>query len=477
MEREIRNVAVIDIGKTNAKLVLHDLETADDLAVLTTPNIVLNDGPYPHYDIDHLWRFILEGLVEISHALTVDAISLTTHGASIALLGPDDLALPVLDYEYQLDAEFLAAYRDERPDFSETQSPALPGGLNVGAQLAWLEARFRERFASAETILTYPQYWAYRLTGVKALEVTQLGCHTDLWRPVTRDFSSLVDRRGWRGKFAPLRSAFDELGPLRPAIREPMAGDWDIPVFCGIHDSNASLLPHLMTRQAPFTVVSTGTWAVLFAVGAEPTALDKDRDTLANVDAFGRPVPSARFMAGREFTEMAGAEPGEASREAAERVIARQAMALPSFAKGTGPFPTRTGDWTLDPATLDQGERTAAASLSAALTTETCLSLIGACGPIIVEGPFAKNTVYCDALEALTGQPVEAKPGLTGTAAGAALLARGKAGGPWTTLTETKEPQRRAPWPGLQAYAETWRRRVTVERAAEAGVMAGGERS
>ena len=201
---------------------------------------------------------------------------------------------------------------------------------------------------------------------------------------MTRDFSSLVDRRGWRGKFAPLRSAFDELGPLRPAIREPMAGDWDIPVFCGIHDSNASLLPHLMTRQAPFTVVSTGTWAVLFAVGAEPTALDKDRDTLANVDAFGRPVPSARFMAGREFTEMAGAEPGEASREAAERVIARQAMALPSFAKGTGPFPTRTGDWTLDPATLDQGERTAAASLSAALTTETCLSLIGACGPIIV---------------------------------------------------------------------------------------------
>ncbi|EAU40982.1 hypothetical protein FP2506_11984, partial [Fulvimarina pelagi HTCC2506] len=27
MERPIRNVAVIDIGKTNAKLVLHDLET------------------------------------------------------------------------------------------------------------------------------------------------------------------------------------------------------------------------------------------------------------------------------------------------------------------------------------------------------------------------------------------------------------------------------------------------------------------
>ena len=27
----------------------------------------------------------------------------------------------------------------------------------------------------------YPQYWAYRLTGVLANEVTSLGCHTDLW--------------------------------------------------------------------------------------------------------------------------------------------------------------------------------------------------------------------------------------------------------------------------------------------------------
>ncbi|SMC97668.1 Sugar (pentulose or hexulose) kinase [Fulvimarina manganoxydans] len=475
MEREIRNVAVIDIGKTNAKLVLHDLETADDLAVLTTPNLVLKDGLYPHYDIDHLWRFILEGLAALSCEKPVDAISLTTHGASIALIGPDDLALPVLDYEYELDAEFIAAYRAERPDFSETQSPALPGGLNVGAQLAWLETRFPERFAQAETILTYPQYWAYRLTGVRACEVTQLGCHTDLWRPAERDFSSLVDRRGWRGKFAPLRSAFDELGALKPEIRDAMARDWDIPVFCGIHDSNASLLPHLMTRQAPFTVVSTGTWAILFAVGTEPKPLDKDRDTLANVDAFARPVPSARFMAGREFSEMAGAEPGEASREAAERVIVRNAMALPSFAKGTGPFPTRVGDWTLDPAMLDQGERTAAASLSAALTTETCLSLIGASGPIIVEGPFAKNTIYCDALEALTGQPVEAKPGLTGTAAGAALLARGIAGRAGRANTETKEARRRAPWPGLQDYAETWRRHVAGGRAAEADVLVGGE--
>ncbi|MCE3590562.1 hypothetical protein LXJ59_28655, partial [Escherichia coli] len=68
--------------------------------------------------------------------------------------------------------------------------------------------------------------------------------------------------------------------------------------FCGIHDSNASLLPHLMTRSSPFSVVSTGTWVVLFAVGGQLDKLDQARDTLANVDAYGKAVPSARFMGG-----------------------------------------------------------------------------------------------------------------------------------------------------------------------------------
>ena len=48
-------------------------------------------------------------------------------------------------------------------------------------------------------------------------------------------------------------------------------------------------------------MVSTGTWVVIFAVGGDLDHLDPKRDTLANVDALGRAVPSARFMGGREF--------------------------------------------------------------------------------------------------------------------------------------------------------------------------------
>lgn len=43
----------------------------------------------------------------------------------------------------------------------------------------------------------YPQYWALRLTGIAANEVTSLGCHTDLWNPWTADFHPWST--GWSG--------------------------------------------------------------------------------------------------------------------------------------------------------------------------------------------------------------------------------------------------------------------------------------
>src|SRR5690606_32581469 len=114
--------------------------------------------------------------------------------------------------------------------------------------------------------------------------------------------------------------------------------------------------------EAPFTILSTGTWAIAMTVGGSTAGLDPERDSLANVDAFGRPVPTARFMGGREFDMLA---PGavEPTADDVARVIGLGIQALPSFVPGVGPFPAASGRWTHDPATLTPGERTAAVSL------------------------------------------------------------------------------------------------------------------
>src|SRR5690606_22727052 len=125
---------VVDIGKTNAKLALVDLDALSEVAVRTIPNTVLGDGLYPHFDCDRIWSFILEGLAAFNRETPVDAISVATHGCAAALLGEDGaLAMPVLDYEHAGPDETGADYAAIRPPFSETGTPRLPLGLNLGA--------------------------------------------------------------------------------------------------------------------------------------------------------------------------------------------------------------------------------------------------------------------------------------------------------------------------------------------------------
>lgn len=448
---DYRRIAVLDIGKTNAKVVVLDSATGAEIAVRKQPNTVIRDGLYPHYDIEALWSFALASLKAFASEPGFDAISITTHGAAAALLGADGkLAMPVIDYEHEYPQAIRDAYDALRPPFAETFSPRLSMGLNVGAQLHYQKTAFPEEFVKVATILTYAQYWSARLTGVATNETTSLGCHTDLWNPKTGAYSSLVDALAIRDRMAPVRSAFDALGPVLPEISKEIG--ISVPVYCGIHDSNASLLPHLVGREAPFAVVSTGTWVINFGVGGDLDHLDAKRDALANVDAYGRAVPSSRFMGGREF-EILSAEIGQVGDAEAKAVIGdvieKSIMLLPNVAPGSGPFPGKVSRW-INADDASSQERYASVCLYLALMTEACLGLIGAKGPIIVEGPFALNETYLSLLAAITGRDTMALPGSTGTSQGAALLAGIK---PVSGVEKHFPPAAIA---GLSAYRDRW---------------------
>lgn len=365
-------IAVLDIGKTNAKVVLIDGEgrTLEDRR---RANTVLPGPPYPHFDVDGLWAFILDALRDF--APRVEAIVPVTHGACAALVDGDGaLVLPVLDYEHDGPDRGRDTYAP--PPFTETGSAPLPGGLNVGAQLHWLEGAFLRDFATARRLLFWPQYWAFRLTGAEAAELTSLGCHTDLWDPARAAPSSLARARGWDALLPPLRRADAPLGPITAEVAAATGLDPATPVVAGIHDSNASLLPYLSV--APCGVLSTGTWVIAMALGAANPQLDPARDMLLNVAADGTPVPTARFMGGRERDAAIAAGTPE---EQADTDIARHAAAR--------------------------------------------LAEIGARGPTYVEGPFASNRIFLDTLRAETGRDVFSSGDGAGTTRGAALLASG----------------------------------------------------
>jgi len=462
-----RVAGVIDIGKTNAKFALVDLESLSEVAVRKTPNMVLKDGPYPHFDIERLWDFLSGAIADLNREHPIDALSVTTHGASAALLDADGgLAMPALDYEFDGPDELAAEYDAVRPEFSESFTPRLPLGLNLGAQLYWQARKFPEAFANTRSIVTYPQYWSYRLSGEIASEITSLGCHTDLWNFQTDLYSSLVLKQGWIDKMAEVRPANDVLGLVPSELAKRLGLAKPVPVHCGIHDSNASLLPHLLEQEPPFSVVSTGTWVIVVAPGADLSGLDPRRDCLANIDAFGRPVASARFMGGREFSLLVPNEPSSVPEAVVERVLNQPIILTPSVVEGSGPFPDRHAHWSVPRETLDKATIYTVTSFYLALMTAQCLALTDASGEIVVEGPFAANRLYAEMLAIATARPVIAmRSSATGTSVGAALLTFGdNLAGAKKAAASDSEGQMVAPSAGLTAamvsYAEAWRKVV-----------------
>ncbi len=451
-------VAVIDIGKTNVKLAL--VETADlsEIAVVTRPNVVLADPPYPHFDVEAIWTFLLDGLERFHHQHGIDAISITTHGASGALIAQDgSLAAPVMDYEHTGPDQAQAIYDAIRPFFEETGAPRLPMGLNLGAQIHWQFLQDPDLRRRAASIVTYPQYWGFRLSGVLACDVSSLGCHTDLWDPFRGRFSSLVDQLDIADKMAPARKSADVLGPVLPDIARHIGLGPETPVLCGIHDSNASLLPHVLQRDPPFSVVSTGTWVIAMTIGGASISLDPARDTLVNVNALGAPVPSARFMGGREYEILQNGETAECDGDTIARAAETGPLLMPAVVAQSGPFQEHRHHWIGPEPAPGSPVRAATVGFYLAMMTAECLSLTGHRGPVVVEGPFGTNDAYCAMLAAATGCAVLAAEGTTGTSQGAALLALG------TTGTQAEFKVRRFdPKQGQHYadYAQRWRMSV-----------------
>ncbi len=441
---EPRSIAVIDVGATNAKLVHFDPE----LRVLSERAFPVRrraGPPYLHLEPEAIVEAARAGLAAFDAERPVDAIIPATHGSALALLDrAGRLALPVMSYLAEIPDDVAAAYTAVAPPFSEVFAPTNPGALTLARQLLWQESHWPADFARAETALPYAQYFAWRLSGVAASEVSALGAQTHLWAPLEGGFSSLARDRGWDRLFAPLRGAAERLGPARMTGLRGRAE-----VLVGVHDSNANFHRYAAAAPDPPALLSTGTWIIAFEPGVAMSALDGARDQVANVTVAGRPIASARFMGGQEYAALAGPEPPQPSLEAIAGLVGRGVMALPSFSRSGGPFPLTAGRGrVVGGAPRTAQESASLAALYTALMTAEMLAMPGASGPLVVDGPFARNDAYLATLAALLPhRPVLSSGESRGAAAGA--------------LREVPPPRLQPVTPaeiaGLESYRARWR--------------------
>jgi len=405
---------VVDIGKTLSKVTAWS-RLGRMLDRQVRPNAPCEHEGLRCLDASGIAAWLIDTLGRY-RGEPVETIVPVAHGAGFAALGEEGLLFPPLDYEQAIPNDIADRYRNERDPFDKTGSPALPDGLNLGAQI-YLADRLFPQAMSRATLVPWAQYWAWFLSGIAASEVTSLGCHTDLWCPGEARFSPMAVRMGWAERFAPIKRAADALGTLRSDLAAETGLSEEVRVLTGLHDSNAAILaaggfPEIARKEA--TVLSTGTWFIAMRHPTEfiPTAmLDERRDTLVNVDAYGWPLPSARFMGGREIettieidTRRVDIRPDQPKLlEAVPALLESGTMMLPTLAAGFGPFPSSKARWINAP---EQWKgtwyaRRAAICLYAALVADVSLDLIGSRERLLIEGRFAEAEVFVRALAAL----------------------------------------------------------------------------
>jgi L-fuculokinase len=390
-------VALLDVGKTQTKLLLIDAQSARILRQAERASQSLASSLGPQLDVHGIERWVCDELAAAPQGRDIQSIVPVAHGAAAVLVDADGKVLAAPDYENPEFESVADSYRPLRDDFAATLSPFLPLGLNLGRQLFWLQKNAPDLVARCRYVLTYAQYWAWRFSGVPASELTSLGCHTDLWLPLARAPSRLAEAQDWAGKLPALRGAQEALGTVRGQWTERCGLNAQCLCLCGIHDSNASYLAYSLEVDAgaPFAVVSSGTWTVVMARGADLGRLVESSDMLANIDISGQAVATARFPGGREYQAIAGTGatqwiPDQAS---LQQVMRDDAIALPSFAPAGGPFAGHAGRL-LRADRLDERGRTALAALYLALMTDLALESLEARGEVLLDGPLADNDLY-----------------------------------------------------------------------------------
>lgn len=452
-------IAVFDVGKTNKKVMIFD-EKLELLDSVTENFSEYTENGVNYERIDEMTEWFLDSLKAFSSTYPIRAVSVTTHGASAACVdGGGRLALPLVAYTTEPGEEFHREFYERFGSVEELQkttaTPPMGALINTAKLIYYLKKQYPRDFERVDTILTFPQYFGFVLTGERGAEPTYVGCHSYLWNPHEMNWSSVARDMDIVEKLPRrISKSWDVLGTLTPETAKRTGLSTDTIVTMGIHDSNASLLPYLIKSGEEFVLNSTGTWCVLMHPAREVSFEEDElgKPVFYNQDVFSRPVKTALVMGGLEFEVWSELLKGINGKEGfpdfnpglyRKLFWENDRFILPSAQRGVGQFPDS------EPRAVEEGKNYplediregrgvprffreypaafAALNISLAIQTKIALERAGAAdGTIIfVEGGFRKNPDYNALLTALFPKSKVYLTNLSeATAFGAALLAK-----------------------------------------------------
>ncbi|MCG8454352.1 MAG: carbohydrate kinase [Spirochaetales bacterium] len=487
-------IAVLDIGKTNKKIALYD----DSMRPLTVRKRKI--GTLLHNDLEienvaEVESWFLTQLKELATEYPIRTISITTHGATVVCVGEDGKpVLPPVAYTNDVPEDVHQRFWEAMGPCDDLQKQTATAEIkpliNIAKLLWFQKERWPEEFQRISHVLFYPQYFGFRLTGIPSADITYAGCHSYLWDYEKWDWSSLVDLLGIRGKLPSKPSSPQSLlGKISPEVVMKTGLSPDVMVTQGIHDSNSSLVPYILSQKEDFVLNSTGTWCVAMhpveTVEFAPDELGKM--VYFNLSFQEKPVKTSILMGGLEYETYSQLLMEHHQRQdwplglpsTYARIIEQQkSFILPTVVPGTGQFPDSMPrvvdsekEYSLEslqthrqwPQCFDDYEEGfALANLSLAIQTSIALQRVGLQPgtEVFIEGGFRQNPHYGALLGALLPEnPLYLTALEEATSFGAALCGKSlvenvpvESLGEWVSLD--KQPVQPASYDALQAYVD-----------------------
>lgn len=421
-------IAVLDIGKTNKKLVLYnsDLQIVEK-KVTRIEEIEKDEIRQDNLEAIRIW--VIEELTLINKKYPVKVISISAHGATCVCIDDSGkLPVPCISYTHDPGEDFHNEFFENfgsRIELQQTTgTPDFNLLLNVAKAIYYLKINFSEEFNSVRHILNLNQYFGYMLTGITGAEPTYIGSHTYLWDFKKGYWSEVADKLGIKSLLPEhINRPWDVLGRITPEIASKTGISKEAIVTYGIHDSNAALLPYLITRDKDFVLNSTGTWCVIMH---ERDEIHFNEDELGkvvffNISAFSKPVKTSIFMGGAEYdvyndilTNIHGdRQPPVLDLALIQKIIdEKSCFIMPGITKGTGQFPESEARIIENGRVIpfdsiirgeiipdcfnDRDKAFTVLNLSMAIQTKVSLDRSDMKDgiPLFIEGGFSKNDIY-----------------------------------------------------------------------------------
>ncbi len=262
-----RYYLAVDIGASSGRHILGSVEQGRMVLeeVYRFPNGMKEAGGRLCWDVEELFFHIKEGMKRCSELNKLPvSMGIDTWAVDYVLLDEkDQMVGDAVGYRdgrtKEMDQE---VYKEITLSELYQRTGIQKQMFNTIYQLMAVKKQHPEYFEKARSMLMIPDYFHFRLTGVKKQEYTN-ATTTQLVSPVTKEWDyELIERLGYpREWFGPLSVPGTVVGELLPRIAEETGVSCRV-ILPATHDTGSAVLA-VPSNETDVLYISSGTWSLM----------------------------------------------------------------------------------------------------------------------------------------------------------------------------------------------------------------------